>query len=115
MCVLMLHHITLRLSTLHQVKSSINIINNNNIVIVKCTASVMPLSQEYLVSFSVSSEKKYSFRGAIRFLYRTVKNEGVLVLWRGNSATMARIVPYAAIQYSAHEQWKLLLNPGKEK
>lgn len=67
------------------------------------------------ITFQVSSEKKYSFRGAIRFLYRTVKNEGVLVLWRGNSATMARIVPYAAIQYSAHEQWKLLLNPGKEK
>ena len=42
----------------------------------------------------------------MRFLYRTLKNEGPMYLWRGNSATMARIVPYAAIQYSAHEQWK---------
>ena len=64
---------------------------------------------------SVSHEKRYSFRGAVRFLLRTVRNDGVLSLWRGNSATMARIVPYAAIQYASHEQWKALLNPSNSR
>ena len=43
----------------------------------------------------------------------TVKEQGVLALWRGNSATMARIVPYAAIQFAAFEQLKKVLSPEK--
>lgn len=52
----------------------------------------------------------YSQRAAIDFLVRAYKNEGLLSLWRGNSATMIRIVPYSAIQFAAHEQWKRILN-----
>lgn len=41
----------------------------------------------------------------MKFLKGTYYNEGVLGLWRGNSATMARIIPHGAIQFTAHEQW----------
>eukprot|EP01097_Dermamoeba_algensis_P010721 TRINITY_DN8000_c0_g1_i1.p1 TRINITY_DN8000_c0_g1~~TRINITY_DN8000_c0_g1_i1.p1 ORF type:complete len:241 (+),score=22.26 TRINITY_DN8000_c0_g1_i1:274-996(+) len=36
-------------------------------------------------------------------------------MWKGNSATLARVFPYAAIQYMAYEQFKRLLNLHNEK
>ena len=63
----------------------------------------------------VSSVRRYSLRGAIRFLRRSFTNEGFFSLWRGNSATLVRIVPFAAIQYASHEQWKMLLNPTNDR
>lgn len=67
------------------------------------------------INFQISTERRYSLRGAVRFLVRCYRNEGFFSLWRGNSATLVRIVPYAAIQYASHEQWKHLLNPSNER
>ncbi|XP_067143667.1 mitochondrial coenzyme A transporter SLC25A42-like [Centruroides vittatus] len=74
------------------------------------------------INFQIQ-KMQFSFRQATRFLIDSYKSNGFASLWRGNSATMARIIPYAAIQYSAHEQWKWILkvhtnegrkeNPGK--
>ncbi|XP_015429960.1 PREDICTED: mitochondrial coenzyme A transporter SLC25A42 [Dufourea novaeangliae] len=60
------------------------------------------------INFQIS-KKPYSARAAIQFLVNTLKTEGLLSLWRGNSATMVRIIPYSAVQFTAHEQWKRIL------
>jgi hypothetical protein len=54
--------------------------------------------------------KKNTF---LNFCFTIFIFSGLLSLWRGNSATMARIVPYAAIQFTAHEQWKHFLQTDR--
>lgn len=61
------------------------------------------------INFQIRKDTPYSFRAAVEFLKHTYKTEGKLALWRGNSATMARIIPYAAIQFTSHEQWRKIL------
>ena len=61
------------------------------------------------ITFQISN-KPFSMREAGRFLYATVQNTGFLSLWRGNSATLIRIIPYAGVQLSSHEQYKIWLN-----
>lgn len=61
------------------------------------------------INFQISNEP-YSVKKCWAFLKKTYFEEGLPRLWRGNTATMARIVPYAAIQFTAHEQWKRVLN-----
>ena len=67
-----------------------------------------------LVYFTVT-QRRYRFRKAIEFLKLTFKNEGLLTLWRGNSATMTRVIPFAAIQFTSYEQYKLLLRPDDSR
>ncbi|XP_062127267.1 mitochondrial coenzyme A transporter SLC25A42 isoform X1 [Drosophila sulfurigaster albostrigata] len=61
------------------------------------------------INFQIRKDVPFSFRASLLYLRQTYVNEGVLALWRGNSATMARIVPYAAIQFTSHEQWRRIL------
>jgi solute carrier family 25 protein 42 len=60
------------------------------------------------INFQISN-RPYSTKKALKFLLQTYREQGFFALWRGNSATMVRIVPHAAIQFTAHEQWKKIL------
>lgn len=56
-----------------------------------------------------TQNKAFTFPAVLEFLLKSYRESGITNLWRGNSATMARVIPYAAIQYSSHEQFKHLL------
>ncbi|KAK6639641.1 hypothetical protein RUM43_007914 [Polyplax serrata] len=60
------------------------------------------------ISFQIN-QTPFSAKAAFQFLKNVTKNNGFLALWRGNSASMARVLPYAAIQFASHEQWKRVL------
>lgn len=66
------------------------------------------------INFQIRKDTPYSFRAAVQFLKHIYATEGTIALWRGNSATMARIVPYAAIQFTAHEQWRKILRVDED-
>ncbi|XP_023338243.1 mitochondrial coenzyme A transporter SLC25A42 isoform X2 [Eurytemora carolleeae] len=69
---------------------------------------IAPLDRSKIF-FQTNETRNYRFRYAIRWLRHGYRNEGLFSLWRGNSATMARILPYAAIQFMSHEQYKSIL------
>eukprot|EP00096_Caligus_rogercresseyi_P012705 TRINITY_DN5414_c0_g1_i1.p1 TRINITY_DN5414_c0_g1~~TRINITY_DN5414_c0_g1_i1.p1 ORF type:complete len:326 (-),score=52.25 TRINITY_DN5414_c0_g1_i1:390-1367(-) len=58
------------------------------------------------IYFQTHPTRNYRIKGAIKFLKITYYESGLLSLWKGNSATMARIIPYAAIQFMSHEHYK---------
>ncbi|XP_044737043.1 mitochondrial coenzyme A transporter SLC25A42 [Chrysoperla carnea] len=60
------------------------------------------------INFQIS-RVPYSAGKALQFLKETYIKDGFFALWRGNTATLARIIPYAAINFTAHEQWKRIL------
>lgn len=58
--------------------------------------------------FQVSSEP-FSYRSMFSKLKCTLNNDGVLALWRGHSANVIRVAPYAAFHYTIHDMTELYL------
>ena len=55
--------------------------------------SIAPLDRTKIY-FQTHPERNYRIKGAIKFLKLTYKQDGILSLWRGNSATMLRYHSY---------------------
>jgi len=69
---------------------------------------IAPLDRSKIF-FQTNETRNYRFRYAIRWLKHGYRTEGLFSLWRGNTATLARIVPYSAINFMSFEQYKKLL------
>ena len=56
-------------------------------------------------------DRSFSMKNSFMYLRRIYTQGGMIHLWRGNSAAMAKVVPHYSIQFMAHEQYKNLLGP----
>ena len=70
--------------------------------------AIAPLDRSKIF-FQTNETRNYRFRYALRWLRHGYRTEGFLSLWRGNTATLARIVPYSALNFMSFEQYKKLL------
>ncbi|XP_031556736.1 mitochondrial coenzyme A transporter SLC25A42-like [Actinia tenebrosa] len=62
-----------------------------------------------------TSNTRFTIKGVGKVLSQTFKSNGFIGLFRGNSATMARVIPYASLQFASHEQYKKLLRQEEGK
>ena len=70
--------------------------------------TVAPLERTKIY-FQTHPERNYRIKGAVKYLKKLYSQDGVLSLWRGNSANMVRVIPYAGLQFMSHDQYKKLL------
>ena len=74
------------------------------------------------IIYQVDPSRPFTLRNAMRTGSKIVEHGGVLGLWRGNGATMMRVVPAASITFMSFERYqsffdylfRYLLTPGSE-
>jgi solute carrier family 25 protein 42 len=63
---------------------------------------IAPLDRTKII-FQTSEKRKFSWSAVRQELKRIVQEEGVTKLWKGHSATLSRVAPYAAIQFASFD------------
>ena len=58
------------------------------------------------INFQTNRNMNYCLRATFNFIGESYRKDVILLVWRGNTATIARIVPSAAITYMSHDQYK---------
>ncbi|KAL8201252.1 hypothetical protein R6Q57_012591 [Mikania cordata] len=64
-------------------------------------------------NFAIVGGKHRRFNGMIDCIARTVREEGILSLWRGNGSSVLRYYPSVALNFSLKDLYKSILRSGK--
>lgn len=54
----------------------------------------------------VNPDRPFSINSAMRTGKKIVQNHGTSALWRGNMATLVKVIPYAALTYSTYDMYE---------
>jgi solute carrier family 25, member 42 len=71
--------------------------------------SIIAPADRVKIIFQVDPSRAFSLRNAVDLSQSMVKEGGVLSLWKGNGATMMRVVPYASITFMSFEHYHTAL------
>lgn len=103
-------------------KKSLNYVVRSGIAggLAGCTAKTLiaPLDRVKIL-FQTSNPEFKKYAGSWLGFYKAIKEikrqQGIIGLFQGHSATILRIFPYAAIKFVAYEEIRAVLIPNKDK
>ncbi|CAF2329856.1 hypothetical protein BRARA_J01075 [Brassica rapa] len=72
-------------------------------------AKLLLQTQESNIAIVGDSSGKRRFKGMFDFIHRTVREEGVLSLWRGNGSSVLRYYPSVALNFSLKDLYRNIL------
>ncbi|CAH8301375.1 unnamed protein product [Eruca vesicaria subsp. sativa] len=72
-------------------------------------AKLLLQTQESNLAIVGDSSGKRRFKGMFDFIHRTIREEGVLSLWRGNGSSVLRYYPSVALNFSLKDLYRSLL------
>ena len=61
------------------------------------------------IHFQTHPEHNFRMKKVFKFLKNTYHQDGILSLWRGNSAAMAIVIPKNAVLFASHDKYKNFL------
>ena len=61
------------------------------------------------IHFQTHPEHNFQMKKVFKFLKNTYHQDGILSLWRGNSAAMAIVIPKNAVLFASHDKYKKFL------